>query len=289
MTLRKFRSDPLSIIDLINNNTLDYETAAFLWMVVEGYGALPANMIIAGSTASGKTTTLNALIEFVPNFERIVSIEDTAELQLPYSHWIRFEVRPPGLEGQGEITPDLLLKNTLRMRPDRIVVGEIRAEEGYTLFSAMNTGHRGAMGTLHSNNAHETLIRLTNPPMNVPLVMLSALNFIVMQQRTYDRRKGLIRRVTEVAEIVAIEEDKLPQTQILYKWDPVKDTMVNTGTPSHYFQALSQYTGMPLEAVKAELADRTKLLKELNEKGIRDLEEVCKVTQNYALKKIGRY
>ncbi|OIO26392.1 hypothetical protein AUJ14_01710 [Candidatus Micrarchaeota archaeon CG1_02_55_22] len=289
ITLRKFRSDPMSIIDLINNNTLDYEAAAFLWMVVEGYGALPANMIIAGGTASGKTTTLNALIEFVPNFERIISIEDTAELQLPYDHWIRFEVRPPGLEGLGEITSDMLLKNALRMRPDRIVVGEIRAEEGYTLFSAMNTGHRGAMGTLHSNNAHETLIRLTNPPMQVPRIMLSALNFIVMQQRTYDRRKGLIRRVTEIAEMVPIEDDKLPEVQVLYKWDPVKDDLENTGTPSHYFQSLAQYTGQPLEAINNELKERARVLKELNEKGLRELDEICTVTQNYSLKKMGKF
>lgn len=289
ITLRKFREDPMSIIDLVNNNTLDYEAAAFLWMVVEGAGALPANMIIAGGTASGKTTMLNALIEFVPNFERILSIEDTAELQLPYSHWIRFEVRPPGLEGQGEITSDTLLKNALRMRPDRIIVGEIRSEEGYTLFSAMNTGHRGAMGTLHSNNARETLVRLTNPPMAVPKIMLSALNFIVMQQRTYDRRKGLIRRVTEIAEVVSNDDDKLPDLQILYRWDPVKDVLSNTGTPSHYFQALAQYTGQPVEAIRKDLADRMKLLKELNEKGIRELDEVCTVTQNYSLKKMGRY
>ena len=145
LTLRKFRKDPYTVIDLIDYNTLNVETAAFLWMASDGLGAKPANILIAGGTGSGKTTTLNMLCSFVPNTERVLTIEDTAELNLPLSHWIRFETRPPGIEGSGEITMDMLVKNTLRMRPDRIIVGEIRGGEGFTLFTAMNTGHDGAL------------------------------------------------------------------------------------------------------------------------------------------------
>ncbi|MFH1750288.1 MAG: ATPase, T2SS/T4P/T4SS family [Candidatus Micrarchaeota archaeon] len=145
LTLRKFRKDPFTVIDLIKYGTMDIDVAAFLWVVGDGYGALPANILVSGGTASGKTSTLNVLSSFIPRDERIVSIEDTAELALPLEHWVRMEVRPASAEGTGEISMDTLVKNSLRMRPDRIIVGEIRGEEGFTLFTAMNTGHRGAV------------------------------------------------------------------------------------------------------------------------------------------------
>lgn len=289
ITLRKFRADPLSIVDLVNNGTMNYEIAAFLWLITEGMGALPANVLIGGGTASGKTSTLNCLASFIPTYERLISIEDTAELRLPFSHWVRFEVRPPGVEGVGEIDSDTLLKNALRMRPDRLIVGEIRGSEADTLFTAMNTGHRGAMGTLHSNNAYETLVRLTSPPMNVPPIMLSALNFIVMQQRTYDRRKGLIRRITEIAEVIPAEENKLPQVQVVYRWDAASDSIVATGNPISYLRTMSKFTGLGREAIDAELAQRQAVLRELNEKGVRSLSQACEVTQNYAVKKSGKF
>lgn len=144
LTLRKFRKDPLTVLDLINYGTLDFETAAFLWLATDGMDARPANILVAGGTASGKTSTLNVLTSFVPSSERVISIEDTAELSLPLEHWVRMEVRPPSIEGSGEITMNDLVKNSLRMRPDRIIVGEIRGAEGYTMFAAMNTGHQGA-------------------------------------------------------------------------------------------------------------------------------------------------
>ncbi|MFH0972088.1 MAG: ATPase, T2SS/T4P/T4SS family [Candidatus Micrarchaeota archaeon] len=153
LTLRKFRKDPFTVVDLIKYGTLDFDVAAFLWVISDGFGALPANILISGGTASGKTSTLNVLASFIPSDERIISIEDTAELNLPLEHWVRMEVRPASAEGSGEISMDTLVKNSLRMRPDRIVVGEIRGQEGFTLFTAMNTGHRGAV-------KGETLIQL---------------------------------------------------------------------------------------------------------------------------------
>ena len=145
LTIRKFREDPYSIIDLINLNTINPEVAGFMWLCVDGMGVKPANILISGGTGSGKTTTLNVLASFIPARERIVSIEDTAELNLPLKHWIRMEARPPGLEATGEVTIDILTKNSLRMRPDRIIVGEVRHKEAFTLFTAMNTGHDGAL------------------------------------------------------------------------------------------------------------------------------------------------
>lgn len=107
---------------------------------------------------------MNCLASFIPDNQRVISIEDTVELQLPLRHKIRMETRPPNVEGKGEITMDMLLKNTLRMRPDRIIVGEVRGDEARTLFTAMNTGHEGCLGTLHANSAKETITRLLNPP-----------------------------------------------------------------------------------------------------------------------------
>ncbi|NYZ75002.1 CpaF family protein [Candidatus Micrarchaeota archaeon] len=288
LSIRKFRLDPITIVDLVNFGTLNYEVGAFLWLATDGFGAKPANIVIAGGTASGKTTTLNVLSSFIPNNERIITIEDTAELNLPLEHWVRFETRPPGLEGVGEITMDMLVKNSLRMRPDRIIVGEIRGEEGHTLFNAMNTGHDGCMGTLHSNSARETLIRLANAPISIPMIMLQSLNFIVMQQRINDRRKGLIRRVTEIAEVISVEENQMPKLQTLYQWDPAKDTIYNTGMNSLYIQTLSKYTGFSRETLLQELQTRAKILQELNNCNIRGLKEVCSVTQSYILRTRGK-
>ena len=155
LTIRKFREEPYSIIDLINMGTMDSESAAFLWLCAEGLRTRPANILIAGGTGSGKTTTLNVLASFIPEQERIITIEDTAELNLPLKHWIRMEARPPGLEGTGELTLDILTKNSLRMRPDRIVVGEIRHDEAFSLFTAFNTGHDGCL-------TPETKLAMTN-------------------------------------------------------------------------------------------------------------------------------
>lgn len=145
LTIRKFRADPYSIVDLVKYKTLSVEAAAFLWVCVDGLQTQPANILISGGTSSGKTTLLNVLCSFIPANERVISIEDTSELNLPLRHWIRLEGRPPGLEGKGEITLDILTKNSLRMRPDRIIVGEVRHDEAFSLFTAMNTGHDGCL------------------------------------------------------------------------------------------------------------------------------------------------
>ncbi|MBI5884958.1 CpaF family protein, partial [archaeon] len=204
LTIRKFREDPYSIIDLISFGTMGLETAAFLWTAVEGMGTMPANMLIAGGTGSGKTTLLNVITSFIPPTERIISIEDTSELRLPLEHWIRMESRPPGMEGTGEITLEMLIKNALRMRPDRVVVGEVRGEEAFTLFIAMNTGHSGSCGTIHANSVEESIVRVTGPPMNVPSVMLAGLDLIVMEQKLHDKRLGTIRRITQIGELTGV-------------------------------------------------------------------------------------
>ena len=285
VTLRKFRADPFSVIDLINFGTLDFDTAALLWVATDGLGAFPANVLVAGGTASGKTTTLNVLCSFVPNLERTITIEDVAELSLPLEHWIRLEVRPPSLEGSGEISMNDLVKNSIRMRPDRIIVGEIRGEEGYTMFAAMNTGHRGVMGTVHANSGQETLVRLASPPINVPIVMLSSLNIIVMQNRIHDRRLGTIRRITEIAEVVTTGGVEKPEVQVTHVWNPIKDKLERTGIESNFFGNLKRFTGLTNEGIKAELAERKAILQKLAAGGIRNTADVCRLTQQFVSKK----
>ncbi len=279
LTIRKFRKDPYTVLDLIRFGTLDYYTAALLWLAVDGMGAKPANILVAGGTGSGKTTTLNVLAAFIPAYERVITIEDTAELRLPLEHWIRLEARPPGLEGTGEITLDILVKNALRMRPDRIIVGEVRHKEAYTLFTAMNTGHDGCMGTIHSNSAEDTIVRITSPPMNVPEIMVNALDFIIVQHRIHDRRKGTIRRITELAEIRVVEHR--PKIKILMTWNPSEDRMEILDEHVDYLRELRAYTGLELSDIEEELRMREHFLKELANKGRLNIDQVKKEVQRY--------
>jgi len=273
LTIRKFKKDPLTIIDLIKYGTMNLDVAARLWLFVDGLGVKPANILVAGGTGSGKTTTLNSLGMFIPPSERVISIEDTAELQLPVEHWVRLETRPPNLEGKGEVTMDDLVKNTLRMRPDRIIVGEVRGPEARTMFTAMNTGHDGCMGTIHSNSARETIIRLESPPMNVPRIMIPALDIIIMQMRYHSRKKGTIRRITEIAEISGVEGENI-QLNKLYKYDPAKDELIPTGVPSRTMNTLSQYTGLTIRELEMEIKKRKLILQWMLQNGIRNIDKV---------------
>ncbi len=280
LTISKFREDPLTVIDLMNFRTLTPELAAFLWICVEGLGIKPANVICAGGSSCGKTTTVNVLATFVPDTERLLSIEDTAELKLPLTHWIRFETRPPNIEGRGEITMDDLVKNTLRMRPDRIIVGEVRGTEARTLFTAMNTGHDGCMGTIHSNTSQETITRLTNPPMNVPEIMVPALDLIIMQKRIHHREKGVLRRITEISEVVGMEGGKI-QLNKIYEWSPLDDTIKPTDVPCRLKRDIAEYSGMSGDEINVEIKKREIVLEWMREQAMRDVNAVGREVQAY--------
>ncbi len=279
ITIRKFKRDPLTIVDILKFKTLSIDAAAFLWLVVDGLGVKPGNIIVAGGTGSGKTTTLNCLASFMKKNLRVVTIEDVAELQLPIKHKIRLEIRPPNVEGKGEITFDHLLKNTLRMRPDRIIVGEIRGEEALTLFTAMNTGHDGCMGTIHANSASETITRLINPPMNVPMVMIPALDIIIIQQR-FNIGGRTVRRITEISEIGGIEMDRVLLNKI-YEYNAAKDSLQPTGVPSKFIQELSKRTGLGLKEINEEILKRSIVLQYLVKNNIRDLTSIHRYIQEY--------
>lgn len=277
LTIRKFAGESLTIVDLIKHGTLTTYSAAFLWLAVEGMNYRPANCLIIGGTASGKTTTLNALSSFIPEGERTISIEDVLEVSLAHNHWIPLETRPPDVEGN-EISMDDLLKNALRMRPDRIIVGEVRAEEALTLFTAMNTGHDGTLATLHANSAKETLSRLQSHPMKVPNMMIPALDFIIAQKRQV--RKGkLERKIYEIVEISGSEGDNI-LTNTLFKFDNKKNAMEEVILGGSYMEELSTLTNMKISEVKEEIKVREALLKVMVDRDYNQ-EEIHKVVQLY--------
>jgi pilus assembly protein CpaF len=208
VTIRKFSRDPFTISDLISFGTLTPEAAQFLQAAVQA----KLNILITGGTASGKTTLLNVLSAFIPNDERIITIEDTAELQLRQDHVVRLEARPPNIEGVGEVTIRDLVRNALRMRPDRIIVGECRGGEALDMLQAMNTGHEGSMTTIHANNPREALSRLETmvlmAGMDLPVRAIreqiaGAIDLIVHMARLRDGS----RKVMQISEITGMEGD----------------------------------------------------------------------------------
>jgi len=215
VSIRKFKKDKLSIDELVNFGAFTEEMAAYLQAAV----ATRLNVIVSGGTGSGKTTTLNALSSFIDNSERILTIEDTAELQLQQIHVGRMESRPPNVEGKGEVTPRDCLKNALRMRPDRIIVGETRGEEVIDMLQAMNTGHDGSMTTIHANSARDAVSRLENmvamAGIEMPIKALrsqiaSAANLIVQASRLQDGS----RRMTSITEVTGMEGDVISMQEI---------------------------------------------------------------------------
>jgi pilus assembly protein CpaF len=220
LTIRKFSKDPLQIDDLIRFGTVTPHAARFLQACVVG----KLNMIVSGGTGSGKTTTLNVLSSFIPEDERIVTVEDAKELQLHQEHVLSMETRPPNIEGRGEVTIRDLVKNSLRMRPDRIVVGECRSGEALDMLQAMNTGHDGSLTTIHANTPRDTLARLETlvlmagfdlPVRAIREQMASAVDLIVQISRLRDGS----RRVTHVTEVQGMEGDIITlQDVFLFDW-----------------------------------------------------------------------
>src|ERR1700754_4776242 len=215
LSIRRFGADPLKMAALVENKALTRDIADMLQMVVNAR----LNILISGGTGAGKTTLLNALSAFIPENERIVTIEDSAELQLQQPHVVRLETRPPNIEGKGEVTQRDLVRNALRMRPDRIVIGEVRGGEAIDMLQAMNTGHDGSLTTIHANSPRdalsriETMIQMTGMRLSDRAMrqqIASALDLVVQAARLSDGS----RRVTSISEITGMEGETITMQEI---------------------------------------------------------------------------
>lgn len=219
LTIRRFKKDRLTLDDLVRFGSITPEGAEILKII----GRVRCNVIISGGTGSGKTTLLNCLTRYVEDGERIITCEDSAELYLQQPHVVRLETRPPNIEGSGEITMRDLVKNCLRMRPERIIVGEVRGPEAFDLLQAMNTGHDGSMGTLHANSPREALARLEAmitmgssnlPALTIRQMAVSSIDVIVQAARLRDGS----RRITHITEVLRMEGD-VPIMQDIFTYD----------------------------------------------------------------------
>ena len=219
LTIRKFKKDKLTLDQLVKFGAITPEGATVLQII----GRVRCNVVISGGTGSGKTTLLNCLTAYIDSHERVITCEDSAELQLQQPHVVRLETRPPNLEGQGAVTMRDLVRNCLRMRPERIIVGEVRGPEAFDLLQAMNTGHDGSMGTLHANNPREGLSRCESmitmggfslPSRTIREMICASIDVIVQAARLRDGS----RRITHITEVVGLEGDVVV-TQDLFVYD----------------------------------------------------------------------
>ncbi|HOJ10211.1 MAG TPA: CpaF family protein [Clostridiales bacterium] len=259
ITIRKFSEDPYKVEDLINFGTMSSKMAELLKYCVEGR----LNIVVSGGTGSGKTTTLNVLSSFIPDDERIVTIEDAAELQLSQEHVIRLETRPANVEGRGQITIRDLVRNSLRMRPDRIIVGEVRSGEALDMLQAMNTGHDGSLTTGHANSPRDMLSRLETMALmsglNLPVKAIrdqisSAIDLIIQQSRLMDGS----RKITYITEVQGMEGDVII-LQDIYRFEQkgldsrgkVKGEFVSTGIMPKFIQKLKEKgINIPLDILR---------------------------------------
>jgi flagellar protein FlaI len=277
-TIRRFRVDPLTISDLIRFNTLSSEMAAYFWYAIENR----ASVLVAGGVASGKTTMLNCLSMFIKPEFKIVSVEDTAELNLPHENWIPSVVRTRfghSQKGGGSITLFDLLKAAVRQRPDFIIVGEVRGAEAYTLFQAMATGHLG-MSTIHAESVDSVVNRLESEPLNIPRSLLAMIDAVTIQVRTKIDGKPA-RRTSTVTEITSFN----PQTKELHRnnvftWKPKSDTFQYVGRSS-ILAELMEKSGKSEEWVQDELRKRKIVLEWMASKGVRRYTEVANVIRDY--------
>jgi pilus assembly protein CpaF len=216
LTIRKFKKDKLKLSNLVEFGSISPAGAKILQII----GACRCNVLISGGTGSGKTTLLNTLTAFIDPTERVITCEDAAELQLQQPHVVRLETRPPNLEGSGQVTMRDLVKNCLRMRPERIIVGEVRGSESFDLLQAMNTGHDGSMGTLHANTPREGLSRLESmitmggfslPPKTIREIIVAAVDVVIQAARLRDGS----RRITQITEVLGLEGDTIITQDLL--------------------------------------------------------------------------
>jgi len=274
-TIRKFREEPFSPIELMEIGTFNAESLAYFWLAIENNKSL----LFIGGTASGKTTSLNAVSLFIPPVAKVVSIEDTREITLYHDNWIASVTREAIAEGGNAISMFDLLKAAMRQRPEFILVGEVRGVEAQTLFQAMNTGHT-TFSTMHAGSVDAAIHRLESEPLNVPRNMVQALNIISVQALVYHGTER-VRRVQEIVEIAGID----PSTGNLrvnnvFVYDPVRDRFSFTGR-SQIYSDIAEKRGWTREQLESEILVRKNLLEEMKNQGIRDYITVATLFHAY--------
>jgi flagellar protein FlaI len=276
-TIRKFREDPYSMIDLINIGTFSEEMAAYLWLCLENR----ASIMVLGGTAAGKTTALNALACLIKPGSKIITIEETAELNLPHENWVSLIARQSyGLGGNsiGEVALFDLVKTSMRHRPDVLIVGEVRGQEAYVLFQALATGH-GGMCTMHAENLDSAIKRLTQKPMDIASAYVPLMNIVLSIQRvhlTKNNEKKVFRRVMNVNEIADYEDYRTT-----FKWRPIKDEHAPSYDKSILLSAISERVGFSEKELIEEIGRRKDVLHWMRERNIRSYKDVAAIIAEY--------
>jgi archaeal flagellar protein FlaI len=278
-TIRKFREDPITITDLINMNVIDNNIAAYVWLLMENR----ATAMVVGATGSGKTTLMNALLTFTRMNSKIVTIEEVQEANLPHSNWTALVSRESYgvVEDSGRAIGLFdLVKTAMRMRPDILVVGEVRGEETYVLFQAISTGH-GGISTVHADDVSSAIQRLTSKPMDVPAAFIPFLDLVFTVRRiaipTPDGGFRNVRRVLSVDEVVSVGNYIK-----MFKWDPVTDKHVQTPLKNSVKLArLSRDLGLTQAELADEVGRRANVLKWVQQKGVRNFKEVSSIYEEY--------
>lgn len=266
-TIRKFKTDPMTPADLISIGTYNAELMAFIWLAVENNKSI----IIVGGTASGKTSTMNAASFFIPPIAKIVSIEDTREIQLPHDNWLAMRTRDTGIAStESDVDMFMLLKAALRQRPEYIIVGEVRGSEAQTLFQAMNTGHT-TYSTLHAGGVSEAINRLTHEPINVPRVMFGALDLMIIQGLQFDEGHGF-RRCLSINEMI-VSEGNISWNEV-YKWDHINDTFVKNPKRSKILDDIAYTHGWDDDTLEYNLQIRKSILERFVDKNINDSRQI---------------
>ncbi|MBW2966145.1 type II/IV secretion system ATPase subunit [Candidatus Woesearchaeota archaeon] len=277
ITIRRFARNPWTIVHFIDPkiNCFSIEIAAFLWMAVQ----YELNIMVAGGTASGKTSVLNAITSLTPATQRIISIEDTREITLPDSllrNWIPLTSRNPNPEGKGAVTMLDLMVASLRMRPDRMIVGEVRRRrQAEAMFEAMHTGH-AVYCTMHADTIAQVLRRLIEPPIKIPKAEIEALHLVLVQYR--DRRKG-VRRTLELAEVLS-GEDKL-DVNYIYRWRPTSDSFEKANDSIRIMEELNLHTGMTPKEIDKDLKEKQIILQWMLKNNIKDVNPVGQIMRIY--------
>nr|WP_235283775.1 MULTISPECIES: type II/IV secretion system ATPase subunit [unclassified Methanosarcina] len=277
-TIRKFKGDPITPIDLIRYGTCSIEMMAYYWISIENN----ISVLLAGGTASGKTSLMNAISLFIPRLSKVVSIEDTREIMLHHENWIAGATRKSfTVGGTGEVSMYELLKAALRQRPEYIIVGEVRGKEALTLFQAMSTGHT-TYSTMHASDVQTVVNRLENEPINVPHVMMQALGVISIQIQTYVNETR-VRRTNTIVEITGLDaRSGSLRINEFYRWDPVHDNFKRAGD-SYVLNEIMKARGWKPEKLFVEFKNREQILAYMTAKQIRDYVSVSLIVHMYAI------